>query len=265
MREVNIARLRPEEVLRERKRCSVAYLPLGPIEWHGPHLPLGTDPIRATEVARRVARRVGGVVMPTLWWGTETVRGPTELNSIGFAKGERVVGMDFPANPLKSMYCDEGIFGAIVRESLFHLKGWGYRMIVLVNGHGAANQKKTLDRLCAELTDSRTHILHVMPVVVARDGWADWGHATRLETSVMMELLPDSVKIGNLPLTGRLGNRDYAIVDDRTFRAKPRRDRTVRDEDDPRGACAEEGRADLRAAARRVASLVERTLRQLRK
>ena len=37
--------LNPVPTLREMRRCPVAFLPLAPLEWHGPHLPYGVDPL----------------------------------------------------------------------------------------------------------------------------------------------------------------------------------------------------------------------------
>lgn len=47
----------------------VAYLPLGTLEWHGPHMPLGADGIQSKELFVRVAEKVGGVVLPILFMG----------------------------------------------------------------------------------------------------------------------------------------------------------------------------------------------------
>mgnify|MGYP000324196293 CR=1 FL=1 len=44
----------------------IAYLPLGTIECHGPHLPMGTDYYVATAVCVLAARKTSGVVMPPL-------------------------------------------------------------------------------------------------------------------------------------------------------------------------------------------------------
>ena len=52
MRTVQFEYLRPEEILKEQERCSIAYLPVGPLEWHGPAMPFGTDPLAAWEVAK---------------------------------------------------------------------------------------------------------------------------------------------------------------------------------------------------------------------
>ena len=56
MREVRLQWLRPDEVVAERERVSIVYLPIGPIEWHGPHLPLGTDPLQAEHTALELAQ-----------------------------------------------------------------------------------------------------------------------------------------------------------------------------------------------------------------
>ena len=56
MRTVQFEYLRPEEIVEEQERCSIVYLPVGPLEWHGPAMPYGTDPLAAAEVARRAAK-----------------------------------------------------------------------------------------------------------------------------------------------------------------------------------------------------------------
>ena len=47
MRTVQLELLRPGEILAERERCSIVYLPVGPLEWHGPAMPYGTDALLA--------------------------------------------------------------------------------------------------------------------------------------------------------------------------------------------------------------------------
>src|SRR5690348_1245568 len=146
----------PAEIVAARERRPVAFVPFGPIEWHGPHLPLGTDAIHAGHVARALAEDLGGVVLPTFFLGTETVRlpgdGPEQLGVLGVDDGERVVGMDLPANPVRSLYIEEGVFAVAVREVVRGLTGDGWRLVVLVNGHGAVNHIRTLERVAREET-----------------------------------------------------------------------------------------------------------------
>ena len=94
--------MRPPQIAEARRRCPVVYVPFGPLEWHGPAMPMGTDAMAAHRVAVEVAKRVGGVVLPAYHLGSETVRvpdGPQGLRPLGFEGHERVVGMDFPDVP----------------------------------------------------------------------------------------------------------------------------------------------------------------------
>ena len=58
---VNVTGFRAKEQLRG---ASLGILPMGSIEFHGPHAPLGTDSIIATALAERVAKRLRGVLFP---------------------------------------------------------------------------------------------------------------------------------------------------------------------------------------------------------
>ncbi|MBT2516884.1 creatininase family protein [Streptomyces sp. ISL-90] len=49
--------------------ASVAILPFGALEQHGPQLPLGTDTATALEVARRLAERLDAVLLPPVHYG----------------------------------------------------------------------------------------------------------------------------------------------------------------------------------------------------
>lgn len=232
MRTVRFEYLRPDEILAERERFPVIYQPVGPLEWHGPHLPLGTDPLHAEALSIRTAESIGGVVMPTLFWGTEREVQPEALRNIGFRGDEWVIGMDFPGNSMKGLYSPEDIFGIVVRARLDLLVHRGYKLIVLVNGHGAPNHKNTLDRLAAEFTaESPTKVITVMPYLPDNTV----GHADAIETSSMIALYPETVELNSLPpLPEPLRNVDWSIVDDETFKGRPTPDYTLRPISDPR-------------------------------
>jgi len=89
--------LRNPEIEDLARPGSVALLPFGAIEAHGPHLPLGTDGIIAEAMAREAARLlasegVRAVILPTLWYapapfaagfgGTLSVRAESVVASI---------------------------------------------------------------------------------------------------------------------------------------------------------------------------------------
>lgn len=57
------------EIKKNIKESGIAILPVGAVEAHGPHLPLGTDNLLAERVAEKVATGVDGLILPTLSYG----------------------------------------------------------------------------------------------------------------------------------------------------------------------------------------------------
>lgn len=263
--------LRPEELAEERKRISLVYLPMGPVEWHSYHMPVGTDALNAQEHARRVALKTGGVVAPTLFIGTETTANPQIMENLGVsqAEGGYITGIDFPANVIPSLYFREEVFATVVREELRLLAGMGYRMIVIVNGHGARGQVSTLRRLCGEAS----HDLGVRCVfpefdgkrigrIVRREKMSP-GHADRHETSLMMAIT-DSVALDRLPERSvPLHSADFGIASGSQFMGRAPKDGVV--PDDPRDSTAELGEAMLAADTDDLAEYVLALYRELEK
>ncbi len=256
MREVRLQWLRPEEIAAERERVSIVYLPIGPLEWHGPHLPLGTDPLQAEQTAIGLAEKVGGVVHPTLFIGTERERAPELLRDLGFNGDEWIVGMDFPANRVRSYYYAEDAFAVMVRFTLEQLAAQRYALIVVVNGHGATNQIHQLQRLAAEFTQrGPARVIYTFDLDAEVDD--DAGHATITETAALLALNPDRVDLDRLPPAEQpLGNIDYAIVDALTFSGCPTPDRTVRASADPRRATSELGQRHFQVTVDRLAAVI---------
>ena len=58
----------------------MVYLPIGSIEWHGEHLPLGVDTLTACGFLSQTARRTGGVVLPPLFTSCSLLNLPFSLN-----------------------------------------------------------------------------------------------------------------------------------------------------------------------------------------
>ena len=251
-----------EEIVDAKRRAPLVFAPVSPIEWHGPHLPVGTDGLHAHEVAVRVARQVGGVVLPTLFAGTETVLQARQLRVLGLDEDSRVVGMDFPGFPVKSLYFEEGAFAVAVRELVRNLAADAFRLIVLVNGHGATNHMRTLDRIARE--ESRRDgftVVSLMVWVPPPPPSVDPGHAAREETAVMLAIAGGRVRLDRLPPAGTpLAYAEHGIVDGPAFDGSPTPDFTVPPEADPRNATAQEGE---RILEREVEAAVARVREEL--
>ncbi len=262
MREVRLQWLRPDEINAERARCPIVYLPIGPLEWHGPHLPLGTDPLQAEHTALELAAQIGGVVHPTLYLGTERERASELLGHLGFHGDEWIVGMDFPANTERSYYYAEEAFAIVMRFTLEQLVSHGYQWIVLVNGHGATNQIEQLQRLAAEFTQrGPAKVIYTFDLDADIDD--DAGHATITETAAIMALKRDRVDLDRLPPPDQpLYNTEHAIVDANTFSGQPTPDHTVRAAADPRLATSDLGRNHFTATVDRIARIIRAELNQ---
>ena len=57
------------EVEEKIRKLGAAILPIGAVEAHGPHLPLGTDNLLASRLADKLAERTDSFVLPTLPYG----------------------------------------------------------------------------------------------------------------------------------------------------------------------------------------------------
>lgn len=70
MRTMQYEEMRPDDLEEAICEFPVAYVPVGSLEWHGRHLALGNDTIKAHGILVCVAQCFGGVgvgLSPTYW------------------------------------------------------------------------------------------------------------------------------------------------------------------------------------------------------
>ena len=60
--------MRPAQLEAAGRKFPVVYVPFGLIEWHGVHLPLGNDAIKAHGILVKCAEKFGGVVYPPVYF-----------------------------------------------------------------------------------------------------------------------------------------------------------------------------------------------------
>jgi hypothetical protein len=61
---VQIQFMRPGQLEDALRKFPVVFVPFGLIEWHGRHLPLGNDALKAHGILVKCAEQYGGVVYP---------------------------------------------------------------------------------------------------------------------------------------------------------------------------------------------------------
>lgn len=261
MRTFQYEQMRPEELLEVLKTAPIAYLPVGPLEWHGPHNPFGTDALNARAVAEGAVKATGGVVFPTLYCGTEAPRSPEIVKRMGFEdENTYVVGMDVPGISVPSCYYSEEAFGMILRENLRVMMKIGFRLVVIVNGHGADGQIAAGQRIARELShEGDTKVLFCFGFQPECENDPKMGHANISETSIMMYLHPDSVRLEALPSRDvKLKTSQCGIADSLLFQGKGNAEHTV--DYDPRDATAELGRRYVERATQYVIDQVREAL-----
>jgi len=153
-------------------------LPVGALEAHGPHLPLGADQIQAEATALALADRTDALVAPTIPYGS--------------APGAR----GFPGTvSLSISQLGDHTYGV-----LSELARSGVRRLLVLSGHGERGHMAAL-REAAEHTmrahpETRIAVLCDYDFVYelrGKESPATDGHAGLLETSRMMAIAPETI------------------------------------------------------------------------
>jgi creatinine amidohydrolase len=198
-------RLRPDQIEAVRAQAPVAYLPWGALEWHSYHNPIGLDGLQAHGQCCALARTTGGVVLPAVYAGTDTIK-------------------PFKGFP-HSVEHGAATVRALCGEFLEGLADEGFRLVVVVTGHCGAAHVAALRAAVDAFTAAHpeTAALLVPSFEPVQDRYPS-NHAARGETSLQLLFDPDLVDPSRLP-AGRAATLDEDGVWG----------------EDPRRASAEEG------------------------
>lgn len=200
---VYYAELTPSEFRERIAEAPIAYLPLGTLEWHGEHLPLGADGLQSSGFFAHLAYEVGGVILPMLFLGPDRkeVQDGRELYGMDLCRThlshpER--RYDDQQLPGSAYWVSEETFGSILQAILKQLARAGFR-IVVAHGHGPSTsffrdradqwrEQFALETFCCWGSD------------VDEDGLGiQTDHAGANETSLVMALRPGLVQMDRLP------------------------------------------------------------------
>jgi creatinine amidohydrolase len=166
-----------------REKHHTVILPVGSVEEHGPHLPLGTDSFHALEVAQRAAKVRPVLVAPPVFYGLcrSTREHPGTLSISG--------------QTLRALVTELG------RE--FHRQG--LNNLVIMSGHAGGTHMAALveagENLLAELPELQVAVVNLLDllreVVAARPELVKTrgdAHAGEVETALMLAAYPHLVE-----------------------------------------------------------------------
>jgi creatinine amidohydrolase len=191
-------------------------LPMGMIEEHGPHLPVGADTLGVTYEANGAAARVSRalpdwsvVMMPPINYGHS---GANQLGDLPIHPGTYSIRQ----STLRSLVADVG--GQIAQN--------GFKWIFVLNGHGAPTHNIAINEACDFVSETfRVTMLHVTGLFKADTAIQSRGatinakyfsaaelssfgmdvHAGVAETSGMLAKRPDLVRSNYKALPSRAG------------------------------------------------------------
>lgn len=174
-RSVQLQCMRPGQLEAALRSFPVVYVPFGLIEWHGRHLPLGNDALKAHAILVKCAEKFGGVVYPPIYFPSAT-----------YAEGKfQEADLEYKVPLLTALF--------------EQLKKTGFRVIIGVSGHNIQEQidmiNKALEPVVADGTVTGTGLWEVS---LSECEESDTDHAAKWETSNMMFFYPDLVDMSEL-------------------------------------------------------------------
>ena len=205
----------------------IAYLPLGTIEWHGEHLPLGADGLQSKAFFEILAHEVGGIVFPMLFLGPDRQQ---------MVDNKELYGMDicfskpegkhyYPTQQLDGScyWIPDSTFKIIMEAALKQIKRAGFK-IVVAHGHGPSTG--FTEKHTQEWQDKfGLKIFHCWGNRDKQGLGIMVDHAAMNETSLLMAFRPELVHMENLPADTTiwpvgLGGKDPRIYASKKFGEK---------------------------------------------
>ncbi len=169
--------VRPARMRQVLEETPIVFLPVGCVEYHGPHLPLGVDMLTADNLCHRTAAVTGGVVLPPLWLASGVLPLP------------------------HGIVVDVTVLRSVVRPVLRQLAEGGFKAIVVFSGHGALDHLHVLreetDRLMDEFPDVNALTTVWNELNAGMEGDIH-DHGAKVETSYLMEFHPHTVDLTTL-------------------------------------------------------------------
>src|SRR5207245_2998681 len=209
------------DIHKQTRKKSVALIPVGSIEQHGPHLPVSTDSDIVSYIAKKISDKMGFLLLPTIEYGVSFEHSP-------------FFNLSITATTLQKILVDLCV-------SLYKNK---IATIIILNGHhGNHTALKQIPKRVSKIHGINTRILvysywHFMK--------RQFDHAGFVETSIMLAiskrvqmnkakkgLVPNGLSYRELARLSRLAKKSFPYVTKNGVWG------------DPRNATAKDGRRIL--------------------
>jgi len=239
--------MKPGDLELALEELPVAYLVVSPLEWHGEAMAFGTDPAIGAKIGEMAWEATGGVLIPTLYIGSETEY--KDWTSTGLTSFWGLEWNTKEVNP-GSLYISNMVFELVMRDMLASVERNGFKACVVVTGHGATEYIRILKSLEERYMEGRMKVIFSDLAPVERPEEITYagsgGHADFAEAS-------------------NLGAVDPAMVDKSKF-GKGVRDRKIELLEENTGLIDyDKGEIYLQWRAERIIKTVQKFLADLEK
>jgi creatinine amidohydrolase len=188
------------DILKLTKRKTVALIPVGSIEQHGPHLPVSTDSDIVSYIAKQVSDKNGFLLLPTLQYG-----------------------VSFEHHPFFNMSLSKSTLQKILIELCMSLSKNHINTVIILNGHhGNQNALKKLQKKVFKKTGVKQHIFvysywHFMKRKFDHAGFVETSIMLAISDKVLMNkakkgLIPDNLSKKKLNLLNKRANKSFISV-----------------------------------------------------
>jgi creatinine amidohydrolase/Fe(II)-dependent formamide hydrolase-like protein len=238
MSEVRFDRMVPADIRARRDACNLAYLPVGSLEWHGSHMPFGTDYLTVTHLAEEAARRFGGVAFPPIFWGDvryflqecriewrqtyvrEMDVPESYAAAFSLQNADGSPGYECPTQPDDGPLPEEALnfskegqerfFTQAIARALLAIHLYGFRRIIVLPGHGPnpeycrrAEEVYRQNVLRRSAFGPPAETLSFFYIEAAKEAEPllknHWVHADKWEGSMTMVAAPGTLRLDLLP------------------------------------------------------------------
>ncbi len=161
------------EVEEYLKTKDTIVIPVGSLENHGKHMPLGTDTMIPHKIAELLTERSDVVIAPTVTYGATD-------DLVGYA-GTVSIGVEGLIHLLTAI-CDQ-------------FYNYGFRHFIILNGHGG--NTKSIDTVGLHLYRKGAYLANMNWWIMAAQMKPEWrgGHGGGEETAAVMAVNPKLVKM----------------------------------------------------------------------
>jgi creatinine amidohydrolase len=188
------------EILKLTKRKTIALIPVGSIEQHGPHLPVSTDSDIVSYIAKEVSDKNGFLLLPTLQYG-----------------------VSFEHHPFFNLSLSTATLEKILIELCVSLSKNHVDTVIILNGHhGNQDALKKLPSKVSKLINTKQHIFvysywHFMKRKFDHAGFVETSIMLSISDKVLMNkvekgLVPDNLSKKELNFLNKRANKSFISV-----------------------------------------------------